>query len=97
MVYFWYYQDCQKNIVCKTGNKSIHYKEERDGIIRRGTRDDAFFQVCRSEMINKYERIDPSRNIIFAVEDVNINAITQLNDNGTRREDMPMKNASQTY
>ncbi len=42
-------------------------------------------------MINKYERIDPSRNIIFAVEDVNINAITQFNDNGTRREDMPMQ------
>ena len=46
-------------------------------------------------MINKHERIDPSPNIIYTVESMDINSITQVNDNGTKREDMPMKNASQ--
>ncbi len=48
-------------------------------------------------MIQKFERIDPSPNIIYTVtvESMDINSITQVNDNVTKKEDMPMKNASQ--
>jgi hypothetical protein len=46
-------------------------------------------------MIQKYERIDPSPNIIYTVESMDINSITQVDDNVTKKEDMPMKNASQ--
>jgi hypothetical protein len=37
----------------------------------------------------------PSPDIIYTVKDVNIGSITHVNDNGTSREDMPMKNALQ--
>ncbi len=46
-------------------------------------------------MINKYEKVDPSPDIIYIVESMNIDSITQINPNGTKREDMPMKNVSQ--
>jgi hypothetical protein len=46
-------------------------------------------------MIQKYERSDPSPNIIYVVESMDIDSITQVDDNVTKREDMPMKNASQ--
>ena len=46
-------------------------------------------------MIQKYERIDSSPNIIYTVESMDINSITQVDDNVTKKEDMPMKNASQ--
>jgi hypothetical protein len=44
-------------------------------------------------MIQKYERIDPSPNIIYTVESMDINSITQVDDKVTKMEDMPMKNA----
>ncbi len=46
-------------------------------------------------MIRKYERIDPSPNIVCTIESMDINSITQVDDNVTKKEDMPMKNASQ--
>ncbi len=46
-------------------------------------------------MIQKYERIDPYPNIIYTVESMDIGSITQVDDNVTKKEDMPMKNASQ--
>jgi hypothetical protein len=45
-------------------------------------------------MIQKYERIDPSPNIIYTIESMDINSISQVDDNVTKKEDMPMKNAS---
>ena len=45
--------------------------------------------------LEKYERIDPSPNIIYTVESMDINSITQVDDNVTKKEDMLMKNASQ--
>jgi cytochrome c peroxidase len=38
-------------------------------------------------MIQKYERIDPSPNIIYTVESMDINSITQVDDNVTKKED----------
>ena len=46
-------------------------------------------------MARKYERIDPSPDIEYTIEDVNIGSITQVNESGTSREDMPMKNSTQ--
>ncbi len=46
-------------------------------------------------MIQKYERIDPSPNIIYTIESMDINSISQVDDNVTKKEDMPMKNSSQ--
>jgi hypothetical protein len=46
-------------------------------------------------MIQKYERIDPSPNIVYTVESMDIKSITQVDDNVTKKEDMPMKNLSQ--
>jgi len=82
------------NKVSKTGREYIYYKEERDGVIHKGTKDEAI-DVFRKSMIQKYERIDPSPNIIYTVESMDINSITQVDDNVTKKEDMPMKNASQ--
>ena len=42
-------------------------------------------------MISKYEKIDPSPNIIYTVESMDINSITQVDDNVTNKEDIPMK------
>jgi hypothetical protein len=60
----------------------------------KGTKDEAI-DVFRKSMIQKYERIDPTPNIIFTIESMEINSITQVDDNVTKKEDMPMKNASQ--
>jgi hypothetical protein len=46
-------------------------------------------------MIQKYERIDPSPNIVYTIEGMDINSITHVDDNVTKKENMPMKNASQ--
>ena len=46
-------------------------------------------------MARKYERIDPSPDIEYTIEDVNIGSITQVNESGISREDMPMKNSTQ--
>ena len=46
-------------------------------------------------MISKYEKIDPSPNIVYTVESIDINSITQVDDNvTTNKEDIPMKNTS---
>jgi hypothetical protein len=81
------------NRVSKSGKVYIYYKEERDGIIHKGTKDEAIY-VFRKSIIQKYEIIDASPDIEFTVETMNIDSITQVNDNVTKREDMPMKNAS---
>ncbi len=47
-------------------------------------------------MIQKYERVDASPDITFTVESMNIDSSTQVDDNETKKEDMPMKNASQS-
>jgi hypothetical protein len=41
-------------------------------------------------MINKYEKVDPSPDVIYVVECMNIDSITQVDDNVTKRKDMPM-------
>jgi hypothetical protein len=48
----------------KTGREYTYYKKERDGVIHKGTKDEAI-NVFRKSMIQKYERIDPSPNIIY--------------------------------
>ena len=80
--------------VSRTGREYIYYREEKNGVIHKGTKDEAI-DVFRKSMIQKYERIDPSPNIIYTVESVDIDSITQVDDNVTKKEDMPMKNASQ--
>ena len=82
------------NKVSKSGREYIYYKEERDGIIHKGTRAEAIDVFSRS-MARKYERIDPSPDIEYTIEDVNIGSITQVNESGISREDMPMKNSTQ--
>jgi hypothetical protein len=47
--------------------------------------------VFRKNMIQKYERMDPSPDIVYTVETVNIDSTTQVDDNVTKREDMPIK------
>jgi hypothetical protein len=64
----------------KTGREYTYYKEERDGVIHKGTKDEAI-DVFMKSMIQKYERIDPSPNIIYTVESMDINSITQVDDN----------------
>jgi hypothetical protein len=46
-------------------------------------------------VIKKYERLDASPDITHTVESMNIDSITQVDENVTKKEDMPMKNASQ--
>ena len=82
------------NKVSKRGKEYIYHKEEKDGIIHKGTKDEAINEFKRS-MMSKYEKIDPSPNIIYTVESMDINSITQVDDNVTNKEDIPMKNASQ--
>ncbi len=53
----------------------INYREERDGIIHKGTKDEAI-DVLRTCMIQKYERMDPSPDIVRTVENMNIDSIT---------------------
>ena len=52
------------NKVIKTGREYTNYREERDDVIYKGTKDEAI-DVFRKSMIQKYERIDPSPNIII--------------------------------
>jgi len=82
------------NKVSKTGKTYIYYREERDGIIHKGTKDEAI-DVFRKSMIQKYERVDASPDIEYTVENMNIDSITQVDDNVTKKEDMPMKNSTQ--
>jgi hypothetical protein len=82
------------NKVSKTGKTYIYYREERDGIIHKGTKDEAI-DVFRKSMIQKYERVDASPDIEYTVENMNIDSITQVNESGISREDMPMKNTTQ--
>jgi hypothetical protein len=77
------------NKVSKTGREYTYYKEERDGVIYKGTKDEAI-DVFRNSMIQKYKRIDPSPNMIYTVESMDINSITQVDDNVTKKKDMPM-------
>jgi hypothetical protein len=72
------------NKVIKTGREYIYYKEERDDVIYKGTKDEAI-DVFRKSMIQKYERIDPFPNIIDTVERIDINSITQVDDNVTKK------------
>ena len=82
------------NKVIKTGREYIYYKEERDGIIHKGTKDEAI-EAFKNEMFIKYERIDPYPEIEYIVTNITIDSITQVDDNVTKKEDMPMKHASQ--
>ncbi len=43
-------------------------------------------------MFIKYERIDPSPEIEYRVTDITIDSIVQVNDNVTKKEDMPNEN-----
>ncbi len=56
----------------------------------KGTKDEAI-DIFRKCMIQKYERIDPSPNIIYTVESMDFNSITQVDDNVTKKEDTPIK------
>ena len=78
----------KKKKVSKTGREYTYYKEERDGVIHKGTKDEAI-DVFRKGMIQKYERIDPSPNMIYTVESMDINSITQVDDNVTKKKICP--------
>ncbi len=49
--------------VSKTGKKYTYYKEERDGVIHKGTKDEAIEEFKKS-MINKYEKVDFLRRFL---------------------------------
>jgi hypothetical protein len=80
--------------VSNTGKKYTYYKEERDDVIHKGTKDEVIDEF-KTSTICKYEKIDPPPDIIYIVESMNIDSITQVDDHVTKRENMPMKNASQ--
>ena len=78
----------------KRPREYIYYQEEKDSIIFTGTKDDSIEEFKR-QMFEKYERIDPSPDIEYKIEGIEITSITEHTNTATQQTDMPMKNARQ--
>jgi len=80
--------------VSKVGKTYIYDKVELDGIIFKGTKDEAI-AAFKNEMFKKYERDDPSPEVEYRIKDIQILSIVKIDDKVTKKEDMKMKQASQ--
>ena len=58
----------------KRPREHIYDKEEKDSIVFTGTRDDSE-EEFKSQMFQKYERIEPSPDIEYKVEEIVINLL----------------------
>jgi hypothetical protein len=81
------------NETYKRPREYIYYVEEVDSIIFTGMKDAAIAEF-QDQMFAKYERIDPSPDIEYKVEEITITSITDISNTATKQADMPMKNAS---
>ena len=73
---------------------SIYDKEETDNIVFKGTKDDAIAEF-QSQMFQKYNRIDPSPDIEYKVEEIIITSMIEHTTTTTQQQDIPMRSASQ--
>ena len=82
------------NETYKRPREYIYHVEEVDSIIFTGMKD-AAIKEFQDQMFEKYQRIDPSPDIEYKVEEITITSITDISNTATKQADMPMKNASQ--
>ncbi len=78
----------------KRPREYIYYQQEIDSIIFTGTKDDSIEEFKR-QMFEKYERIDPSPDIEYKVEGIDITSITEVTNTTTQQADMSMRSARQ--
>ena len=83
-----------KDRIDSTVDKLSKNQEETDSIIFKGTREEAI-EAFKDEMFIKFERIDPSPDVEYKVEGMEITSIVEVSNTATKQADMPMKNASQ--